>query len=87
MKRRGNENGGWDGSLGITMTLEEQLERSIYEGRHNFIKFWRWYGKPYKNFHELHSLIEQASLVECLTSPSEYVREYRKWYESRKLDK
>jgi hypothetical protein len=30
--------------------------------------------------------IEEADLVECLTSPSQYIREYRKYYESGRSD-
>ena len=35
-------------------------------------------------FSIIHLLIRQTSLVECLTSPSEYIREYRMWWERNK---
>lgn len=28
--------------------------------------------------------IRDACIAECLTSPSQYIRDYREWYESRK---
>ena len=28
--------------------------------------------------------IRDACIVECLTSPSQYIRDYREWYESRR---
>ena len=34
-------------------------------------------------FMNIHSLIQEATLTECLTSPSEYIREYRKWWEAK----
>ena len=33
---------------------------------------------------KVNNLIKKADLTECLTSPSEYIREYRKWYEANK---
>jgi len=35
-------------------------------------------------FSIVHLLIRQAPLVDCLTSPSEYIREYKIWYERSK---
>lgn len=32
----------------------------------------------------MHLLIEEAELAECLTSPVEYIRKYREWYEAQK---
>ena len=52
------------------------------------IKDLTWKGLPYRTANEskfgvraIHKIIEQADLAECLTSPHEYIREYRKWYE------
>lgn len=33
---------------------------------------------------QIHKLIEDAPLMECISSPSEYIREYRKLYERSK---
>jgi len=72
------------------MTLEEQIDslRPWYLS----CRTWLWYGKD--SIHrgirgialdpEGDSMIEQAPLIDCLTSPSEYIREYRKWYEENK---
>jgi len=35
-------------------------------------------------FSIIHLLIRQAPLVDCLTSPSEYIREYKMCYERHK---
>lgn len=31
-------------------------------------------------------LVQEASYAECLTSPIEWVREYKKWYENNKIN-
>ena len=36
---------------------------------------------------KINFLVVEATLAECLTSPSEYIREYRKWYEANKKKK
>ena len=59
------------------------------------IEEWRWFMRvgatyPVVKFHEsctlVHRMIEDADLTECLTSPCEYIREYRRWYESGRQD-
>jgi len=55
------------------------------------IEEWWWNGIPFSHSDAFPSdlkaakmvekIIMDASLVECLTSPSAYIREYRKWYE------
>ena len=55
------------------------------------IVLWHWRdGFGDHNGHSLalrkiHLLIQRATLVECLTSPSEYIRGYRKWWEDKEI--
>ena len=85
------------------MNLEDQIDQAFKyfrEGRS--INILGWCGSPYTSIEytitpskkrsrfiivHLHKRIENADLAECLTSPSEYIRKYREWYELRKLDK
>lgn len=48
---------------------------------------WIWKGKPSNNNYIkrfANKLILQATLEECLTSPSEYVRECKKYFEAER---
>ena len=45
------------------------------------VKAWSWPGYPCSTAKRVNRLIEDAPLEIALLSPSEYVREYRKWYE------
>jgi len=57
----------------------------------------RWIGEPYMYYSgvntmeedkaamtKIHELIQKAPLELCLASPSEYIREYRQWYDNKK---
>ena len=70
------------------MTLEEQIDK-IVNGYYSSVIKWRWDWRStsanshwHKHLNDAHRLIEEADLTECLTSPSEYIREYRKLYEN-----
>lgn len=81
------------------MTLEEEIDRYLDTERSvaswNSIKEWRWDGRPESSTsiswgfavadvqQEVEYMIIVAPLEECLTSPAEYIREYRKWVEAR----
>jgi hypothetical protein len=70
------------------MMLEDKINEYIRRDQHVFafsdIRVVQWFGEPlslrYWQFivmKEIDKVIEQASMVECLTSPSEYVRGYK----------
>lgn len=54
----------------------------------------KWRGEPFENasedtfmtadWEDIHCIVELMDLAEALTSPFEYVREYRRWYEQNK---
>jgi hypothetical protein len=53
------------------------------------IEDWTWSGKPLAGHatplcEQINALIKDHPLEMCLTSPSEYIRECKKWYESQK---
>lgn len=50
------------------------------------IKNRLWHGNPTDYFSAVIKLIQEAPLEECLTSPSEFIREYRRWYENKQKD-
>ena len=74
------------------MTLEEEINRTFDYSVS--IEDWKWKGEPHSLYWTINPLIEEAlrverliqeaSLVLCLTSPSQYIREYRKWFERNK---
>jgi hypothetical protein len=72
-------------------TLEEKVNTAIDLNSWLRIEEWKWIGwkrlvqqVELSELRHMHSLIRKAPLAECLTSPSEYVREYRKWWEERR---
>jgi len=73
-------------------TLEDKIDSmtSAINGDYSSVVHWRWShpgtAYPYLLWDALKRIIEEASLAECLTSPSHYIREYRKWYEENKID-
>ena len=72
--------------------LEEEIDKHLFsmdEGEAIYsILHWAWNGLPFAFEYvkdkdimtQIHELIQKTPLELCLTSPSEYVREYRKWY-------
>ena len=78
------------------MTLEEQINE-ILAKKGPFtvqIEVWSWDSGRHRKitidstdeyWPEVNQLIRNASLAECLTSPSEYIREYRKAYEKKEI--
>lgn len=67
------------------MTIEEEIDKIV--PRFSMRARWRGYPTSQSGYttymtspwKEIEALIEEASLEECLTSPSEYVREYKKF--------
>ena len=81
----------------MNQTLEQRIDYVIdsmnEETYNSWIPIVEWNGN--RNFNSeakysnltlkrIDELIQNATLAECLTSPSEYIREYRKWYEASK---
>ena len=73
------------------MTLEEQIDSRLGDEWYSIV-FWTAALRAGEQFIEtgyaegdvlceVNQLIQSATLAECLTSPSEYIREYRKLYE------
>lgn len=61
-----------DGHIGWRMLSTHHL----LEAENNINHLRRCY------FKQVNAIIEQADLAECLTSPHQYIREYRKYYEN-----
>ena len=82
------------------MSLEDEINQVLVAADDdvNPIEEWEWndeyiyrlhwsatFPPPYEHYYSrVHEIIEGATLVACLTSPSTYVRKYREWYESRR---
>lgn len=73
------------------MTIEQQCNKMIQQNCGTLmIEDCLWDGIPYSLRieiygkdsleYEVDKLIKKADLTECLTSKSEYIREYKKWY-------
>mgnify|MGYP001548531593 CR=1 FL=1 len=77
------------------ITLEEQINMILAFSNAADIEDQKWRGRPMDGLMgipimneqqrvQMHDFIERAPLEVCLTSPSEYIREYRKWYEENR---
>ena len=78
------------------ISLEEQINEILAKkGPFTIqIEVWLWDDVRHRNitvdstdeyWPEVNQLIRSAPLAECLTSPSEYIREYRKAYEKKEI--
>ena len=80
------------------MILEEEINKVINKYSYNLCSIEKWglidkylkapYSIKYSNhpYLDIDSLIKNAPLIICLTSPSRYIREVKKWFEVHKND-
>ena len=81
------------------MTIEQDINKLVKGSKVNFmfnqVELWEWndysltelFGKDSPAFKiglEINKLIQKAPLAICLSFSSEYIRGYRKWYETNK---
>lgn len=69
------------------MALEEKIQEAIEfmsDGEVLHIRNWRWIGGPSLTRYALNAnyIIDVSPLEECLTSPSQYIRECKRYFDS-----
>jgi hypothetical protein len=70
--------------------LEQEINKLIEQYGHWSIEHWEWnsVNVPFTHttgYRIANKLILESSLAECLTSPSEYIRECKKFFEAQNM--